>query len=442
MTFSPGSVFVLALVLMTGCALWIFSGVENRRFLLALFLVGFLVRAAISLSLDAVACGIEGGPAARRVIESPIGIIDRTRIHMQISDSDYYSQRGYAWAQHAKGFLKSIPPYYSTDYGWNGYLHVVASFYYLFDFSPTSVKFLNCFFGALLGPAIFFLAKACFNLPTARWASLIVSFFPSLVLWSATNLKEPLFFLLTVLLFLFFFRIQNSSRWRTGVFYGCLFAGVFLLHAIMRSAIYSWTMVACSFGAVFFTSRVSRFRKWIVFLILLAGVFVGQNYIRSFLIQAYVKHAGHIWTWGTVYKYLPEELYDSNYTVVWTRSSQFHAFQPMWIGKAVFRYLLEPFPSRINTLRVSMSFPQMVFWYFSLPFAFFGMAAACRRDIRCSLFMVLTLMVWTVVTALTSGNIGTVLRIRDMLTPFYLLFACVGIRVFLYGRKELSHAHC
>ncbi len=435
-TASPGSMFVLLLV---GLAALRFARAvrepSRRRFVLLLFLIGFLARAGISLGLDGLSCILEREIPAQK--GQPYGdilnVVDHTRRFMQMGDSDYYSERGYALVQRARGNLPLLPRYYREKYGENAYLHVIAVFYALFDFSPIAVKLLNCFFGALFGPLLFLLFLRCFNEPICRWASALISFFPSMLLWSVGNLKEPFLFLLTCGLYFLFLRIFETPRWsRWG--WLLLFLGLLAVHAQMRSVIYSGSLFASLLLAIFLSSRIHRFWKIAGLALSLAGAFLIRARLLSGIAQAFAIHIGYVTTPGTVYRYLPDPFYGSReYLVNWSGTAHWSGEILGWLGRATAHYLLEPLPSRIDGLFLSMTYPQMVIWYFLLPFAFMGAWIGIRKRIGGLWLFLLPTLSWILVGALTSGNIGTVFRVRDMVTPYMLLFACAGVWAFLHG---------
>ncbi len=235
--FSPGGLFVFLLAAGTCLALHRFAPQEDRVFLITLFLMGFLVRVILSLGLDLGSWAVEGRLPMR--MGPPeywnVGVFDKTRDYLRMGDSDYYSQRGYCFAQYVQGIRKPVVLRRTQEYGWNLYALIIGWFYYLFGFSPISVKWLNGWFGALQSIVLFFLAKSSFQSTIARWTSVLVAFFPTLLLWSATNLKDPLLFLLTSLLFLLFRAAQVEGRLLRRLLYGVLFAGtLFVLNSLGR----------------------------------------------------------------------------------------------------------------------------------------------------------------------------------------------------------------
>jgi hypothetical protein len=235
-TFSPGLVAIGLLVLGVGWGLHRWSDPRERRFLIALFMMGFLLRAGLSLALDLGSWIVEGRrPVQYAPVEHwDLGIFEKTREYLAMGDSDFHSQRGYALAQYAQGVREPVVLYRIQQYGWSGYAYLIGLFYYLFGFSPVAVKMVNCLLGALLCPVIYHLAKGIFHSGVARWASVAVALYPSLILWSATNLKEASLTLLTALLLLLFVKIQQAAWGKRFVILALGFSLTLLLHMTLR----------------------------------------------------------------------------------------------------------------------------------------------------------------------------------------------------------------
>ena len=438
--FSPGFIFVFFLVLLTSFLFFRLSTIHERRFVCALFLTGFLARTILSLGLDLGSWIVEGkGPMKRGAVQEwNLGIVDRTREYVKMGDSDYYSQRGYAIAQYARGVREPVVLFRIQQYGGHGYAYVIGAFYYLFGFSPVSVKILNCFIGALLGPFLFLLLKECFNPSVAKWASVGTTFFPSLILWSAGNLKEPSLFLLTVLALLLFVKGQRARSVISLAGYGVMFVCAVVLHMSLRSTYFSLSLAGC----LLFSQAVLLLKKKKALLFLFLGLLLAfcclhVRQLRSGLEFGFYRHIGYAGDPGVSYRYLPNEFYLPGYTESWMSSGKLGASLLLnSMVRSTFHFLMEPVPVRIDNLFILLVYPQMVVWYFLLPFAVLGMGWSLRWNRDRTLFLTLTLVSWTLMGALTSGNVGTVFRIRDMVTPFFLAFACAGFWGLVRGPGE------
>ena len=433
LTFSPGCTFLLGLVGVMALVLHWSSPLKERRFVVLVFVAGFLVRALFSLGLDLTAWAIQGerpfGLVPSPYSEALMGV-DKSRSLFRTGDSDYYATRSYGIALYAKGLRDSYAHGSRyQEYGWNGYLLVSGFFNFLFGFSPVGSKWLNCFWGALVAPLVYFLARFLFPILVARWASLAVAFLPSLIFWSASNLKDSALIALGVLLLLSWARWQlappGARRWP----WAALFCLGVLLHMGMRSEFYTYALIVCLAVSLWVT-RFARKRFTLllsaVAILVLGWIFRGE--LKSLFAYALVFHLGHAFTRpGVVYYFLPDFLYDKGNLELISFNFPF-----LFIAaRAVFHFLLEPLPWREGSLMRFLAIPQLSFWYVALPLAFLGAAFSLIQKRRDSLFLFLTMACWTLMGALTNANVGTVFRVRDMVTPFFLIYASAGLWLLL-----------
>ena len=435
--WSPGGLCILLFVVLITGLLQRCTAPEHRRFLVTLFLVGFAIRALLSLGLDAGARVAEGRWPGKHGAPSDwdLGIVYRTREYVRMGDSDYLFQRGYATAQLARGNREPVVVYRAQQsYGWNGYALVLGAFCYLFDFSPHAVVLLNCLIGALLGPVMWWLARAyAYDEAVAQWTAVAASGVPSLILWSATNLKEPTLHLLTACLLLLFARLAGRRTAVMWLAYCLMLAGALAAHATLRSAAYTGILGVCCLGAWALMRCAPRWRLWIVGVgVLAATLWASSMQARLMLTNLFHLHLGHFTAPGICYRYLPREFFSAEYEAAWVQG-RLGGEVAWWIAKAAWHYLLEPFPWHLDNLLALLVYPQMLAWYFLLPFAGLGALAAIRWRPHAMLGLLLMLACWITLGGLANGNIGTVFRMRDMVTPFIVLLACAGLTWCMRG---------
>ncbi len=103
--------------------------------------------------------------------------------------------------------------------------------------------------------------------------------------------------------------------------------------------------------------------------------------------------------------------------------------------KGWFYFLLTPFPWKIYTKLLIMSYPQVILWYLFVPFVVIGMITAFRYKWRETFIIFAYIIILGSIVVTHSGNIGTVFRHRDMLTPFFLIFGSLGL-IKIFGQLE------
>ena len=120
------------------------------------------------------------------------------------------------------------------QYGVSSYTYWVAFWYFLYGYTPLLPKLLNVVIGSCLGIIGYFLTREIFNIKTARLAAILISFFPTMLLWSILNLKDTAFIFLSMIsifalvrfyktksYYYFFFTLNNTYYrniiWKLGV---------------------------------------------------------------------------------------------------------------------------------------------------------------------------------------------------------------------------------
>src|SRR5688572_27573384 len=152
---------------------------DQRTFMLQIFVSGLIVRVLIGFLIHHFALQEFFGGDARTY-------------------DDYGNALLESWyGNSAEG---NLAQQWATAGGGWGMLYIVASIYAVTGRNMLAVQFFNAVVGAATAPVIFLCARHIFqNLRVARLTTLLVAFFPSLVLWSSQGLKDgPIIFLLAV----------------------------------------------------------------------------------------------------------------------------------------------------------------------------------------------------------------------------------------------------
>ncbi len=207
--FSPGSLFIMLLAMLAVCLIRRISEVEARTFLLKLFLIAFSARIVATL-LMSIFTIISGNILNYHVSHS----LPNYSTPDFIDDSGYYTLRSQFLSMYWLGeplseYTISVATY---PYGFTGFTHVLASYFTLFGYSPVSSRFINCFLGVLNAILVYYIASYIFDKKTARLAAVLTAFFPSLFLWSITNLKDTSFAFAIYLMIWSFIKFQKTKK--------------------------------------------------------------------------------------------------------------------------------------------------------------------------------------------------------------------------------------
>jgi hypothetical protein len=314
------------------------------------------------------------------------------------------------WSQDIPLAYSILPPS-----GPQGYFYIVAVLYYAFGPYPLIPKLVNCLVGAVTIPAVHDLALRMGASPAAAVrAATYATWFPSLILWSALNIRDPWLILLIVLICRAALVLQARPSLGPLV---VLAAGTL---ALVQFRAYLLFAVA---GPVLVSFLAQRSRNLVRNVVLgsLAAVAViyadqaaGQNRKGRFLDFQEVNEMRYFNALGAASGFEQADISTPGKALV---------FLPQ--GLALF--LLAPFPWMVASVRQVLAVPETLFFYWLIPSMLRGIRELVRHHLRTSLMALLITASLTFGYALGEGNAGTAYRHRAQMLSFFLIFAAVGL---------------
>jgi hypothetical protein len=297
---------------------------------------------------------------------------------------------------------------------------------------------LNCFFGALTVIFAYRIARSLFPERVAERAGWLACFFPSLIVWSAQTLKEPIVILL-----------------ETAALYGCVQLrrhGFRLRHIALCAAAtllllpFRFYAMYITLAAVFLTLALPHFGRrkltlgpalglglLVVSLVWVTGVSVVRDAdLQRMELKNVEKFKMNV-TLGPGARSGVVQNYDLHSPTGFVMATA--------VGATYL--LLAPMPWHLGggSLRMLLSGPEMVFWWWLF---FAGAAPGFWFLLRKRFSDVLPLMLFTgglgLLYSLTFGNIGLVFRQRAQLLPWLLVFAAVGLELRRLKREQAAEA--
>lgn len=425
-SFSPGSLFIL--ILAVGAVFFIFRlpNKSERNFILFIFLAGLGSRIAFSL------LAIFWSAVSGQMMDYAVyGGLDYSTPYI-IGDSAYYTLRAIFTSMYWLG--KPIAPLIwekviAPSYGLNGFIYILASYFSIFGYSPVSASFINCFLGSLIAIVVYSIVKNIFNESPARLAAVLTVFFPSMFLWSITNLKETTVILCGCLLLWSLVMFQKTKRARYLIITAfSIWAQSWIRYGYRDEFLFITIGVVLLYLFYLSVSNLSLRKRTIIFFMVFTvagfGLFAKKDKVAqamgTIVQKAYIHHRGTVNTGGICYKLLPDEYYTD------FKHLNFGGFVKMF-GKGWFHIIFEPLPWNIKSKGLLFGFIQMTLWYSLIPFAVLGMAISLRYRLRGSIILGIYFLLMTSALAVTGGNIGTSFRLRDVNTPIVLIFSSVGL---------------
>lgn len=142
-------------------------------------------------------------------------------------------------------------------------------------------------------------------------------------------------------------------------------------------------------------------------------------------------HAGHVFTVGHAYKLMDEGFYvtpqsPSDWDLALTEPQA-----ARFVVRAIASFLLTPLPWEVRTISELAFLPEQMAWYALLALLPFGIVIGWRRDPLTTSMLIGYALPTAAVVALTNGNVGTLLRLRGLVTPFLLWIGVLGMIAIL-----------
>jgi hypothetical protein len=394
---------------------------HERRWLLGLLGVAFLLRVAA------------------------IGALFLGHAHDSQSAGILFGDEAYALTRswRMRNVLLDIPQLkydYMTayeDYGRSSFLWVMTYLQVLAGPAPYGLRVLNVamFLGAVL--LLFRMARLAFGSFAAFSGAVVLLFLPTLFFWSISLLKEPFYFVLTVLVLAAAVSAAQATTWRTRIL--SVTVAIVALWALRDLRAGALTLAVSGLVGGITTAIVSR-RPWrlaaasaaaLIAAIVALATPAPRQVVLGNIDRAAAMHAGHVFTVGHAYKLLDEAFY------VFPDAAPRFALTPSEAGRFVvragFAYLFAPLPWQMATAGELAYLPEQLLWYLLVLLAPIGLVAAFRRDRFVASLLFAYLLPTAVVVALTTGNVGTLIRHRTLIIPYLVWVSCLGFAV-TFGR--------
>jgi len=407
-TLAAGIV-ALSGMLLVGSLILMRTEPQDREFLLALFILGFSLRALLVVLFHFF-------PIVREM------------------DAGSYARYGWKLVRFWRGDILQRPAFANPEY-----VYMNAIIFFVLGYSPLSVKIINCFFGILTSICLYFIAKPIFGRRVASIASVLTAFFPSLIFWSTQNLRDTLIVFFLCLSMFGINGIRRGWKWKYPL---ATVSSLWMLRMLRLSTLN--ILVASLVLSVPLIMNSSRRRLlalgglislWLLDFLILKET--GASPIKSLV--------GSAWPAGGQLHSIPGHLrYQLNEIVsvalhfrkagsldtaaltVPTLSSWKDTL--LFMPEALTHYLLRPFPwERPTSLPAVMTIPEMLAWYALIPLTVLGMLDAARKRLAEISPILMFTIVFTLLDALAIGNLGALYRHRTQVWVFFLLFASVGI---------------
>lgn len=317
------------------------------------------------------------------------------------------------------------------SYGESGLVYAFALVHALLGASPYGLHLLNILLfvsGAVLLHKI--MRRAYGALPAFGGLALVLCL-PTLFVWSISALKESAFFLLTAVTLASIVTVVEGRRWWTRV--AALVLAFVAVDAVSTIRSIGRVVSIGGFG-LGVAARIGTLRAWLCIVCIAAALALGARELRradrqaqilqQFKVAA-VSHLGHVGTVGYSYKLLDPHFYtrwdaENDLSFMTLEDSARFAI------RALVSFVTVPMPWQMTSRSALAFLPEQMLWYVCVVLAAAGVWAGLRRDAWVTFLLVGYCVIAAAVISLPSGNIGTFIRMRDMVVPFVLWLSALG----------------
>ncbi len=339
----------------------------------------------------------------------------------------------------------------TDEYGRTSYLGLLTQMQLLFGPAPYGLRLVNALLFTAGAAILFRTVRPAFGAVPAFVGLVGVLFLPSVFYASVSLLKESLYFLATSTLLAASVRVLRT-RTPLGILAALAVAGasVWVLDDLRRGAIVlAGTGIAS--GLMMFVAFHSRRRALVaaVAVALAAMVVVVQPSLRERALTGITglakTHTGHVFTVGHAYKLLDAGFYMNPATPAASSIVLTPPQAGRFVIRAVASFILTPLPWQAVSRGELVFLPEHLLWYVLLALLPFGLVAGWRRDALVTAVLIGFVLPTAAVLAFTNGNVGTLLRLRGLVTPYLMWIGTLGLCVIaeslLARRFSLTGRH-
>jgi hypothetical protein len=394
---------------------------DERRWLTALLVVAVVLRVA----------AVAGLFVATDHARVPFGVF--------FGDEEFYLRRSIWLRNVALGIPTHTADFiYAYDEsGWTSHLYVLAFLQVVFGPSPYGAHLLGIGL-YLLGAAVLYrtVRPAIGRVPAMTGLGLLL-FLPSLFAWSITALKEPLYLLLSACAVSWSVAVVRQRRVAAKLLAAAgIIAAVAALQTIRDQG---GVLTGAGILAGFFIGWIVSRPRMLIALAVAVPIVVGavlsrpQNQFVAYttIQKAARQHWGHVETQGWVYTLLDPRFYSDAGEI----SDMQFVDAARFVVRAFERYVTVPWPWEAQSKAALLNIPEQIVWYLLVLLVPVGLVCSFQRDAMLTGLLFGPALASIVAIALTSGNVGTLVRHRSLALPYLVWISLTGLSELLYRAR-------
>jgi hypothetical protein len=323
----------------------------------------------------------------------------------------------------------------TDEYGRTSYLELLTRLQLAFGPAPYGLRLFNALLFTTGAAVLFRMVRPAFGATAAFLGLVGVLFLPSVFYSSISLLKESLYFLATTVVLASAVRLLRG-RGVSGMLLALVAMGgsLWVLDDLRRGAIILATAGIATAVVMRFAFASRQRAAWAVAAaVVVGGIALTQPPFSDRVLEGVTRagrqHSGHVFTVGHAYKLLDAGFYMNPATPA---SSSINLTPPQavrFVIRGLVSFVLTPLPWQAASRGELAFLPEHLLWYVLLVTVPFGLIAGWRRDPLVTAVLIGFVLPTALVLALTNGNVGTLLRLRGLVTPYLMWIGVLGMCV-------------
>jgi Dolichyl-phosphate-mannose-protein mannosyltransferase len=318
--------------------------------------------------------------------------------------------------------------YVYDEAGQSSYLHLLALLQSLVGNAPYGVHVMNQALYITGVLVLYRFARPSFGGLSAMVGLAVLLFTPSLMIWSVSALKEPVYTLAAVgEIVCAIYVVREHRFWHRGLAVAGVVLGAAILDSLRKGG---WPIATVGFGAGLTLAFVAIRPRWLAAslvaapLLLVGAIALAPVRERAVALgrQAAYYHAGHVLTPGYSYQILDPRYYENRSFILHMPPREVGAFAV----RAVVSSVTEPLPWRVESPALRAYWPEQLVWAALLALFPIGLFFGFRRDRVLTAMLSANAFTIMTVVAMTSGNVGTLIRHRGLVLPYTVWLSALG----------------
>lgn len=326
------------------------------------------------------------------------------------------------------------------------FLHVLATLQLLFGPAPYGAHLFSvlCYVGASL--LLYRLVRTSFGRLPALMGLVILLFLPTQFSWSISALKEPFYFLtMSVGLAAAVTVARPGAALKRASAVAVIVASALVAQSVREGGLAMAGIGAAAGLLLGALLRRPRLALPLALLALLAvPVAASRGAVRDRVVSAVRQAANRHWSQVNASGYIYTIL-DRGFYARTNASAEMTLRQSVrYVAGSFASYLFVPLPWTIQSRTALLYLPEQIVWYAMLLLVPIGVFAGLKRDLQLTALLVAYAATAAALVALTSGNVGTLVRHRGLAVPYLLWFSVLGACeavALVTAPKQEPHAH-